>query len=133
MKRISAVLFYLLSLIIIGSANSSSYAQTAVNSVPQYDLTIRLLPDAHRLEANGTLRLPVANASRSEIRLSLSELMHDFTVEVVEPVASAGIAKVERTDASGKNLKWIIRPVRPIPANQSVLLRFSYALPCRPG
>jgi aminopeptidase N len=27
---------------------------------------------------------------------------------------------------AAKSLKWIIRPVRPIPANQSVLLRFSY-------
>lgn len=127
MKLNNAALICFLSLIIIGSANLSGYAQIAVNSVPQYDITIRLLPDAHRLEATGTLRLPIADASRSEIRLSLSELMHDFTVEVVEPAASAGIAKVERTDASGKNLKWIIRPVRPIPANQSVLLRFSYA------
>lgn len=127
MKRISAVLIYLLSLIIFGSANSPSYAQTVVNSVPRYELSIRLLPDAHRLEASGTLRLPAADAPRSEIRLSLSELMRDFTVEVIEPVASAGIAKVEKTNAGGKNLKWIIRPVRLIPANQSVLLRFSYA------
>lgn len=127
MKLISAALFYLLSLVIIGSANSFSYAQPAANLVPQYDLTIRLLPDAHRLEANGTLRLPKAHASRSEIRLSLSELMQDFTVEVVEPAASAGTARLERRDASGGSIKWIVLPVRPIPAGEAVRLRFSYA------
>jgi hypothetical protein len=95
--------------------------------VPRYDLLIRVLPDAHRLEASGTLRLPGANTSRSEIRLSLSELMHDFTVEVIEPAASAGIAKVERHDANGKNIKWTVQPIRAIPAGQAVKLRFAYA------
>ncbi|MDQ3668161.1 MAG: hypothetical protein M3410_16625 [Acidobacteriota bacterium] len=127
MMRITAIFIYLLSLIIIGSANSSSYAQNVDNSIPQYDLSIRLLPAEHRLEASGTLRLPTVNVSRSEIRLSLSELMRDFTVEVLEPATSVGIAGVERRDASGKNVKWIVRPLRPIPAGQSVLLRFSYA------
>ena len=127
MMRITTILIYLLSLIIAGSSNSPSYAQTTAISVPQYDLTIRVLPDAHRLEASGTLRLPMANAPRSEIPLSLSELMHDVTVEVLEPAASAGIAKVERRDASGKNIKWVVRPLRPIPAGESAKLRFSYA------
>jgi len=64
MKLISCALFYLLSLVIIGLTNSFSYAQAAANLFPQYDLTIRLSPDVHRLEANGTLRLPMADASR---------------------------------------------------------------------
>lgn len=121
------MLIYVFGLIIIGLANSSSYSQNVVNTIPQYDLSIRLLPEAHRLEANGTLKLPKAGVSRSEIRLSLSELMQDFTVEVLEPATSTGTAKVERRDASGRNIKWIVRPVRPVPAGQAVLLRFSYA------
>lgn len=125
-KQIAAVLIYISGLIIIGSANSLSYAQTVANSVPQYDISIRLLPNTRRLEASGTLRLLAANISRSEIKLSLSELMQDFTVEVLEPAASAGIAKIEKRDASGRNVKWIVRPVRPISAGQTVSLRFSY-------
>ena len=127
MKRITASLIYFLGLIFIGYANPSSYAQTASDSTPRYDLTIRLSPDAHRLEATGTIRLPASNMPRTALRLSLSELMQDFTVEVVEPAASAGTARLERRDASGGNIKWIVLPVRPIPAGEAVRLRFSYA------
>ncbi len=127
MKRIAATLIYFLGFIFIGYANPPSYAQTASVLIPQYDLTIRLSPDAHRLEATGTMRLPASNMPRAELRLSLSELMRDFTVEVIEPAASAGTARVERRDASGGNIKWIVRLVRSIPAGEVVRLRFSYA------
>ncbi|MBA3693561.1 MAG: hypothetical protein H0W77_09015 [Acidobacteria bacterium] len=126
MKKFFAIFLTLISLLSIGSGQTSP-GKTYNNTIPQYNLDIKVLPEAHRLETKGTLRLSAANKSRTELRLSLSELMHDFTVEIIEPAASAGIAKVERTDASGINIKWVIIPVRPIPANQSVLLRFSYA------
>lgn len=126
MKKLFAILLALISLSSIGSGQTSR-SKIYVDTVPQYELDLKVMPDARRLEAKGTLRLTAANRSRAEIRLSLSELMRDLTVEIIEPAASAGLAKVEKSDASGKNLKWIIRPIRPIPAYHSVLLRFSYA------
>jgi hypothetical protein len=125
MKKFFAIFLVLISLSSIGSGQTSR-SKIYTNTFPQYNLDIKVLPEAHRLETKGTLRLPAANKSRTELRLSLSELMHDFTVEIIEPAASAGIAKVDKTGSSNENLKWVVRPVRPIPANQSVLLRFSY-------
>ena len=126
MKKFFAIFLALISLSSTGSGQTSR-SKTYLNAIPQYNLDITVLPDAHRLEAKGTLRLPAADKSRPAITLSLSELMHDFTVEIIEPAASAGIAKVEKTGARLENLKWVVYPIRPIPANQSVLLRFSYA------
>src|ERR1051325_1523036 len=126
MKKLFAIFLALISPSSIGSGQTSQ-SNMYINTVPQYELDIKVLPDAHRLEANGTLRLPRANVSRAEIRLSLSELMQNFTVEVLEPAASAGTVRIEKRDASGSNVKWIVRPVRPIPAGETVRLRFSYA------
>lgn len=53
--------------------------------------------------------------------------MRDFNVEVLEPAASAGTAKVERREQNGKSIKWAVRPPRPIPAGEAVKLHFSYA------
>jgi hypothetical protein len=126
MRKLFAILLALISLSSIGSGQTSQ-SNIYINTVPQYELDIKVLPDAQRLEVNGTLRLPRANVSRAEIRLSLSELMQNLTVEVLEPAASAGTVRVEKRDASGRNVKWIVRPVRPIPAGETVRLRFSYA------
>lgn len=126
MKKFFAIFLALILLSSIGSGQTSE-SKIHINTIPQYHLDVRVLPDAHRLEASGTLRLPAANKPRSEIRLVMSEAMRDLTVEIIEPAASAGIAKVQRTDAVGKHLKWIFSPARPIPANQTVLLRFSCA------
>ena len=100
MKKFCGLFVALISLSNIGLGQTSS-GKTYFNTVPKYSLDVKILPDAHRLEANGTMWLPASNKSRSEIRLSLSELMHDFTVEIIEPVASAGIAKVEKKETGG--------------------------------
>ncbi len=125
MRKFFAALLVFLSLVPLGLAQTQRnvFAKKAV----QYDLDIKVLPAAHRLEATGTMRLPASIKPQADLRLSLSELMHEFTVEVVEPAASAGIAKVERKTVSGKSIKWIVRPLHPISAGQAVLLRFSYA------
>lgn len=125
MKKFFAICSALISLLSICSGQTSR-GKTYIDTIPLYHLDIKVMPDAHRLEAKGMLRLPPVNSSRPELRLSMSELMRDLTVEIIEPTASAGIAGVEKTESSGKNLKWIIRPARPIPAGRSVLLRFAY-------
>lgn len=93
-----------------------------IKEIPQYDLTIRLLPEDHKLEATGTVKLPAVYSSQTEIKLRLSDLMSDFHVEVMEPAVSAGTADTGKSD---KNT-WIVRPLKPIPANTPVVLKFSY-------
>ncbi len=105
-----------------GRPSGSSEAR----ALPDYSLAVRVLPDDRRLEISGTMRVAAADTAREEIRLSLSERMVEMRAEVVEPSASAGLAMLERVDASS-NVKWILRPPRPIPPGQPVLLRFSYA------
>ncbi len=64
--------------------------------VPQYDLSVKIMPDAHRIAVTGTMILPAATESRQTIKLILSDLMHDFSVEVLEPQASAGAANTKQ-------------------------------------
>lgn len=132
-KRFIAALALLMTFVITGYGSQPDHKGPTLDSVPQYDLSVRLRPDAHRLEVTGTIRLRGSRASRAQLQLSLSELMQDFKVEVLEPSASAGAARLERRDASGKNTKWIVHMPRPVPASETILLRFSYAGGERPA
>src|SRR5689334_10406062 len=59
-------------------------------ATPDYDLAIRLIPEAHRMEVSGTLLLPPEDKPKTSISLVLSDLMKDLRVEVLEPAESAG-------------------------------------------
>jgi hypothetical protein len=115
------------------TAAQVTYSISKADPVPRYDLTIQVLPDAHRLEATGTMQLSATGAQRESLKLALSELMVDFRVEVLQPLTSAGPAKIEKKERPwagapgwGTN-EYTIRPTRPIPAGEAVLLKFSYA------
>lgn len=132
MSRLLASLIVLYLLMTSGYANQTAHANPATNSLPRYDLSIRLMPDARRLEATGTMRLPATNFARNSFELSLSELMEDFRVEIVSPTVSAGVARLDArvrpySRPGWGTTTWTIRPPRPIPPNEPVLLRFSYA------
>lgn len=43
--------------LVIGAGGRGRYLKAAVNPLLQYDLAARILLEAHRLEANGALRL----------------------------------------------------------------------------
>jgi len=131
-KRLLLTQFFLLTLTVSSHADQRSYVIVDPSSIPKYDLNVRILPETHRLEASGTVRLPASTNARDTLNVALSELMDDLHVEVVQPSASAGSAKLEKKErpwvgASGWGTnEWTIRPARPIPAGESVLLRFSY-------
>ena len=95
------------------------------NSVPSYELSVNLSPDAHRLEATGTMLLPPSSESRQSIKLILSDVMRNLRVEIIEPRASAGAARLEQ-QASGEAITWTVYLARPIPAGEAVRLRFAY-------
>jgi Peptidase family M1 domain len=115
-----------LGILTVACAAQTPYRNPSIISLPQYDLSVRVLPEKQRLEVTGTIRLPKADAPRAELRLVLSNLMRDFQIEVLEPAISAGPSKLDQGELRGRGLKWIVRPSQPIPPNESVLLRFSY-------
>lgn len=121
--RYSAALLLLIVFcsIKIGEAQQSPI----VSSVPSYELSAQIFPDAHRLEVSGTMLLPAVNESRQSINLVLSDVMQNLRVEVLEPSASAGAARLEQ-HANGESITWTIFPAHPIPAGAPVRLRFAY-------
>jgi tetratricopeptide (TPR) repeat protein len=122
MKRIivSSLLFY--------AFTGYAYAkpETPAKAAPQYDLSVRITPDAHHLEVTGTLFLPPVSEARSSIQMGLSNVMRDLRVEVVEPKSRAGQAKVEKQRETNKMIVWIATPASAIPPGEPVKLRFSY-------
>lgn len=114
-------------------AEQTAPPQNNVSNLPQYDLKVKVIPEAHRIEGSGTIKLPAADVARETIPLALSSLMGDVTFEVVAPSVSAGPVKLERTKerSFGRpnwiTVVWTIRPQKPFPANEPVVLRFSYA------
>ncbi|HKO62821.1 MAG TPA: M1 family aminopeptidase [Pyrinomonadaceae bacterium] len=89
----------------------------------RYDLNVNVIPDAHLLQVSGTMTLPSSAASRTFIQLSLSELMNDFKVEVVQPNTSAGPARLEKS----KVATWEVYPRNPFPSGEEIELRFSHS------
>lgn len=119
MKRTAGAFFGLLCLVCAGFWQ----AARGGTDLPQYNLSVHLLPDAHRLEAAGTLRLPATDRAASELQLFLSDSMRDLRIEIIEPKESAGPARAEKREPG----RWVFLPPRPIPAGERALLRFSYA------
>lgn len=124
--KYTVILFLLLfsGLIEICTAQNPT-ASPRFNSVPSYELSVNLSPDAHRLAATGVMILPPSSESRQTIKLVLSNVMQNLRVEILEPRISAGAARLEQ-QASGESVTWTAHPARPIPARKAVRLRFSY-------
>jgi len=105
---------------------------SSTNTAPDYNLSIRIVPENHRLEATGTVRLPASSASRDALRVALSEQFGDPTFEVVEPATAAGPVKLEREMAPAERpgwgtVVWTIRPIKAFPQGDPIVIRFSYA------
>ena len=129
--RVVALVIVLASLAITGQSQQPRPQNNAV-SLPQYDLKIKVLPDAHRLEGSGTITLPPVDVPRETIPLALTGLMTDVTFEVVAPASSAGPVRLERKERPFGRPEWVtvvwtIRPAKPFPAGEPVVLKFSYA------
>ena len=109
----------------------TSYQQS-VSLTSQYDLSIRILSDNHRIEVTGTWRLPPALAERNQIEFYLSPKMEGLKVQLLEPEAS-GPLNLQSNQEEGGDTKWVFKPTLPIPAGQSTLLQFSYASDGKPA
>src|SRR5689334_329962 len=69
-------------------------APTATTA-PIYAIELRLRPQDRAIDVNGTIEIAAADSARSAITLSLGERIGHLSVEVLEPAASAGVARVE--------------------------------------
>jgi hypothetical protein len=126
MKRIFASVVLLLGLATFDHGQQNHRVTGSLNGVPRYALEVKILPEAHRLEASGTIVLPPASETRQSIQLSLSDVMRDLQVEVLQPKVCAGPAKVSKKDEREKTVNWTIQPANPVPAGEALQLRFSY-------
>lgn len=122
---------WVVSLVCFCSLNAQQFEplRKVIADTPKFDMAITLLPDSHRMQVAGTLRLPTADAPRDLIELELSDLMGDVKFELVEPAASAGsmrVTKGAKKEDDEKFVRWKLRPEHAIAANAPVLIRFSY-------
>lgn len=126
MKSIVVSLLLLLGLATVGRGQQDPGLAGAFKGVPRYALEVKILPEAHRMEVSGSVILPPAAEARQAIQLSLSDVMRDVQVEVLQPEVCAGPAQVSKTGESEKTVNWTIQPAHPIPAGEAPQLRFSY-------
>jgi len=120
------VMVLLLVVAVSGSAQSAAPQKRPASAVPKYDLNIQLNPDAHRLAATGTIQLPPASSAHESFELALSDRMHDFKVDSLEASGVAGLPELTRKEESNESVTWVVRPPKPVPVGQPVLIRFSY-------
>jgi hypothetical protein len=132
-SQLAVPLIAALSLLCTGTAAQ----QSPTLHGPQYELAVTIMPESHRLEASGTLRLPPSDVARNSIQLQLSDLMQDFSVEVIEPQSSKGQAKVDRhqpgSTGGGGTSTWDVAPHSQFPAGAPILLRVAWAGGHDPG
>lgn len=102
-------------------------AQSTNPQPVRYDLHVKVIPNEHLLEVSGTMMLPSSAASRAFIQVSLSELMDDFTLEVVRPNTSAGAARLEKKNVDSGEATWTVYPRKPFPSGEDIELRFNHS------
>ncbi len=121
----------LLSVFSSSAVYRTSYEQS-VSPTSQYDLSIRILSDNHRIEVTGSWRLPPEPAERNQIEFFLSPKMEGLKVQLLEPEASGPLI-LQSNQEEGGDKKWVFKPTLPIPAGQSTLLQFSYTSDGKPA
>ncbi|HKO45554.1 MAG TPA: hypothetical protein VJU84_19925 [Pyrinomonadaceae bacterium] len=105
----------------------SAAAQSKPPQPVRYDLHVTVIPNENLVDVSGTMTLPSSATSRTFIQLSLSELMTDFTVEVVRPSASAGAARLEKKDVDSNEATWNVYPRNAFPSGEDIELRFTHS------
>ena len=124
MKRL--LLFMLALLVCDGSSHTlHGSSNQLLNQTSQYDLSIRILPDNHRIEVTGTWRSSPLPAARDQIEFYLSPRMDGLRVQLLEPKASGPLSLLSNQEEGG-DTKWIFKPKLAVAAGQSILLQFSY-------
>ncbi|TAJ03278.1 MAG: hypothetical protein EPO68_17585 [Planctomycetota bacterium] len=140
MKLVFAMRVTLLVVAVSGAARAAQVETRAApptapaRAVPTYDLTLRLLPSAHRLEASGIVVVPPSNAERAVLAFGLRAEMRAPRVTVLAPSASAGEATLRDVGPDNgpdgrrrASTRWELVPARAFTANEPIALQFDYA------
>jgi hypothetical protein len=96
----------------------------------RYDVSVRLLPDARRLEAQVIVSLPPAASAQDKLTFSLRADMDGVSAEVLEPAASAGPASLRAGDKDPDrqaSRRWELTPTQPFAAGAAAKIRVTYA------
>lgn len=115
-------------------AGTAMAGQTPDPGFVSYEVSSRLLPEEHALEAEATVRLPPTPSDRETLTFELYSDMAGVSVEVLSPAACAGAAEVRAVGDVGvwgppfpPNRRWEVRPRRPFPGNTQIALRLKYS------
>lgn len=131
MERFISISIFSLALLIDGYAALAPKPKAAPESLPQYNLNIKIMPETHHLGVDGSVRLPAAEGIRDKLVFALSEMATGLKIEVLQPAASAGPVKLERIERPGTTpglRRWALIPPSPLPAATPIILRFSYSI-----
>lgn len=117
-ERLTASLLCLAALVLGG--------QTVHSQTTQYDLSVKILPAARRLEVAGTMLLPAATEAREQVEFYLSPKMGRPEVKLVGPETSAPLTLLSSKEEGG-DIRWVFSAGRRIPPGRRVRVRFSYS------
>lgn len=127
LRKLISIQLFLLTLVLSSSAAPDDVAKKYSSLVPNYDLTVKVLPETKIIDVTGTVQLPVVGTPQDVVPVLLNDQMRDFRVEIVNPLSNAGNAKVEAKGKSCGRTFYAIIPAKPFPANEQIKLRFSYS------
>ena len=116
------------SFIVLFSLSLIAQTQQATSSdslVSKYNLAIKISPESNRIEVKGTMLLPPSLAVRDSVKFLLWSRIENLSVQILEPKTVSPLLELSNDKADGDRT-WTVKPSKPFPANQPILLQFSY-------
>jgi hypothetical protein len=117
-RALTVVACVSLSVVVAGTQT-----QSPPPAVPTLDLTVRIQPEARRLDISGQLTIPPAAAPMQETQLRLDTRMTSPQISVISPAQAAGAAIVTR---SGNRVTARLPAL--VPSGTPLVLGFSTAV-----
>lgn len=121
-------------LLVLYSASVAAAAPRPNKEAPppavQYDLTVNVQPDAHRLESTAVVQIPPAASERQTLSFTLYADMADVRATVLAPPACAGPAAlqiIEKDQGFVHNRRWELKPAHPLPKDTPISLQIQYS------
>ncbi len=116
------------------AASSKAHALSDSPASASYEMSCRVLPESHKLEAEVIVNLPASTEEREKLAFELYSDMSVAGVDVLTPTTSQGPAEIIPAgetmvwgEAFPGNKKWEIKPLRPFPKGSPVSLKVKYS------
>jgi hypothetical protein len=95
--------------------------RSLASQIPEYQMTVHVDPSAPRLDVQGIMRVRLAPAEHTPAEVTLSGIMHDVHIDIVEPQSAAGpLTRTVTSDTS----TWTAQLPSTVAAGQEVVLHF---------